>query len=122
MVSLVLVNDPDRRRFRRVQAPVVCRPLGRPLFGRHGQPAVDISQGGIRLYSDEPLEPGERLEIELFLPDQSTITCQVELVWIDTLTANGPAKYDAGMKFIDAPPEVLERLAAVLERVDVKRG
>jgi hypothetical protein len=122
MIFSVVVNDPDRRRFRRVQAPVLCRPVGRALFGPHGQPAVDISQGGIRLYCDEALEPGEHLEIELFLPDQSTITCQVEVVWIDTLTANGPAKYDVGMKFIDAPTEAMESLAVVLERGDAKRG
>ena len=64
----------DRRKFHRVNAPVFCRPLGQPLFGR--RKAVDVSLGGLRVYADEPPMPGDRLELELFLPDQSEVVAR----------------------------------------------
>ncbi len=113
------MSDPkesNRRRFKRVQAPVFCRPMGRPLFAQKSQ-AIDISQGGLRIYSDEKMAPGERLELELFLPDESTITCEVEIVWIDELPKGAPALFDMGLKFIEPDEVEQERLAAVLEGV-----
>jgi PilZ domain len=104
---------PDRRRFPRVKAPVLCRPIGRPLFGGD-QRAIDISAGGVRLYSDEKLKPGDRLELELFLPDGSSVTCATEVVWEDELPQGSPARYDVGVKFLDPNDPELAKLAGVL--------
>lgn len=106
----------DRRAYKRVQAPVYCRPVG--IAFRFLQPKaqpLDISLGGLRIYSDEAIKKGTRLELELFLPDNSGVTCKVEVVWVDALPAGSPARHDVGLKFIDVKPEDRARLAAVLE-------
>jgi hypothetical protein len=107
--------EADRRRFRRVQAPVLCRPIGRKLFGaRDKGDAIDISQGGLRIYADDPMSPGDRLEIELFLPDGSTVECEVEIVWVEELTMGQPARFDMGLRFLDASADLIDRLGTVL--------
>jgi hypothetical protein len=106
-------NESDRRRYRRVQAPVFCRPLGQPLFGKT-QP-IDISQGGLRIYADDELAAGSRLELELFLPDDTSVVCEVEIVWVEALPPSAPARFDMGLKYLDPTDARLERLAMVLE-------
>jgi hypothetical protein len=103
----------ERRRFQRVDAPVFCRPLGQPLFGR--RKAVDVSLGGLRVYADDPPEAGDRLELELFLPDHSELVCTVEVVWVDDLPEGSPARHDVGVKFVSISPADRERLSTVLK-------
>jgi hypothetical protein len=103
----------DRRKFQRVNAPVFCRPMGHPLFGR--RKVADVSMGGLRLYADDPPSAGDRLELELFLPDQSELVCIVEVVWVDDLPEGSPARHDVGVKFVTIHPEDRERLQAVLK-------
>lgn len=102
----------DRRQYPRVNAPVFCRPVGKPLFGRRR--AADVSEGGMRLYADEPPAAGDRLELELFLPDQSELTCRVEVVWVEELPEGSPARYDVGVKFVEISPQQRALLAGVL--------
>ena len=110
-----MVND-DRRKYKRVHAPVYCRPAGIALrFLQAKTMPIDISLGGMRIYADEPVKKGTKLELELFLPDNTSVTCRVEVVWVDTLAAGSPAKHDVGLKFIDVKPADLKRLAAVLD-------
>ena len=106
----------DRRRFQRVNAPVFCRPVGHPLFGR--RKALDVSMGGLRLYADDPPAAGDRLELELFLPDQSELTCTVEVVWVEDLPEGSPARHDVGVKFVSLHPEDQKRLATILSPED----
>ena len=110
-----MTTDADRRRYRRVQAPVFCRPMGISLFGKR-QP-IDISQGGMRIYADEEMAVGSRLELELFLPDETTVVCEAEIVWIEPLPEGAPARFDMGLKYLHPEGARLERLAAVLEKV-----
>ena len=109
-------NREERRRFHRLQAPAYCRPVG-PLAAR-GDLLVDIGLGGVRVYSDEPMEPGDRLEMELRLPDRSTMTFLSEVVWIQELPEDAPAAYDVGFQFLDLAPEDVQALEAVLSRSD----
>ena len=104
----------DRRQFPRVNAPVFCRPVGRPLFGRRR--VADVSLGGMRIFADEPPAAGDRLELELFLPDESEVTCRVEVVWVEPLPEGSPARYDVGVKFVDLEDVDRKRLTVVLER------
>jgi c-di-GMP-binding flagellar brake protein YcgR len=110
-------GEHERRLFKRVQAPVYCRPAGIALkfMQPKQQRPLDISLGGMRIYADEPVKKGTKLELELFLPDQTTVTCRVEVVWIDVLPAGSPAKHDVGLKFIDIKEGDRARLAQVLE-------
>ena len=113
-MSSAAISYANRRRFRRVKAPVFCRPLGKPLFSR-GKEAIDISEGGLRIYADDESAPGDRFKLELFLPDESTVTCRVEVVWIDALPEGSPARFDMGLKFLDPDDPELAKLSAVLE-------
>ena len=103
----------NRREFPRVNAPVLCRPVGKPLFRR--QKPADVSLGGLRLLADEPPTPGDRLELELLLPGGAEITCTVEVVWTDDLPEGSGARHEVGVKFVQIRPEDRARLLATLE-------
>lgn len=103
----------NRRSFPRVNAPVFCRPVGKPLFGR--RQVADASLGGLRLYADEPPNPGDRLELELFLPEGQEVTCTVEVVWVDDLPEGSPARHDVGVKFVNIAEKDRQHLSAVLK-------
>ena len=103
----------ERRQYRRIQAPVYCRPGGVPLLARRRQP-VDLSLGGVRVYSDDRYRVGELMKMEFFAPDVPPVTYTAQVVWIDALPAGQPAKFDVGLKFVDLSPEALRFLATVL--------
>ena len=107
-------GSPDRRRFPRVQAPVLYRVVGPSLFVQPGRTG-DVGLGGMRVYSDERHRPGKRLEIEVFLPDQTTITCWARVIWVEPLARSAGAKYDIGLEFTDITPDDRRRLAWVLD-------
>ncbi len=114
------MSQDDRRRYRRVQAPVFCRPVlqaGQRSVGAQQpkQQTVDISLGGMRIFSGEEVPKGTRFELELFLPDRSTVLCKVEVMWIERLPAGSASNYDVGLKFIEVDPRDLEKLAVVLD-------
>jgi hypothetical protein len=102
----------ERRRFMRVKAPVCYRPAKRRLARRQ---VIDLGLGGMRVYSDEAFRIGTRFEVDLFLPDDSSITCLTEVVWIHPIDGGRPANFDVGLRFLDIPPGDRERLGQVLE-------
>jgi hypothetical protein len=104
---------PERRRYRRIQAPVLIRPVS-PLARRVKPKVGDVSLGGLRAYSDEEQKPGTRLELELLLPDGASATVLAEVVWVMPLAEGAPARYDVGLRFVDVRPEDLGRIARVL--------
>lgn len=106
--------DPhERRRYRRLHAPILIRPVS-ALASRARHEVNDISLGGLRAYSDDKQKPGARFEMELFLPDQSSVTVLAEVVWVETLPEGAPARFDVGLRFVDANPEDLDRVARIL--------
>ncbi len=104
---------PERRRYRRLQAPILVRPVS-ALASRTKRMVNDISLGGLRAYSDEDQKPGARLELELFLSSDTSATVLAEVVWVETLPEGAPARFDVGLRFVDARPEDLERIATLL--------
>ena len=102
----------DRRRFPRLKAPVFCRPAGL-RFHDAGQ-TVDIGLGGARVFADEQVPVGTHFELELLLPDASTIVCKAVVAWIDLLPAGSPASFDLGLRFTDVSEADQRRLASVL--------
>jgi hypothetical protein len=76
--------------------------------------AVDVSLGGLRIFSDEALRVGELLKMEFFLPDVEPVTYTAEVVWIDALPSGSPARFDVGLKFIQLDPAALRLLMQVL--------
>ncbi len=105
----------ERRRFPRLNAPVYFRPAHRRLPRRR---VVDVGVGGMRVYSDESIAVGSRLEVELFLPDASSVTCLTEVVWVRPLDTEAPARFDIGLSFLDVPDEALAQLGQVLASED----
>jgi hypothetical protein len=83
------------------------------FLARHHEP-VDISLGGVRIYTDEKLRVGELLKMEFFLPDVTPVTYTAEVVWIEPLPPGSPARYDVGLKFIQLEPAAIALLMGVL--------
>lgn len=105
----------NRRKFKRIAAPVYCRPAGLRALFEAGRAVNDISLGGIRLYSDESFKLGSRLELEVFLPDQSSVTLTAKAVWIDSLPKDAPAAFDVGFEFLNISQRDQSRLSAFIE-------
>lgn len=104
---------PNRRLYRRLRAPVLIRPVS-PLARRVKPKVSDVSLGGLRAYSDEEQKPGARLELELLFPDEGSVTVLAEVVWVKALPESAPARFDVGIRFVDARPEDLSRIAQLL--------
>jgi len=83
------------------------------FLARQREP-VDVSLGGVRIYSDDELKVGELLKMEFFLPNVKPVTYTGEVVWIERLPDGGPAKFDVGLKFIQLEPAAAELLLKVL--------
>jgi PilZ domain-containing protein len=103
----------DRRRYPRFQADVICRPAGAALF-HHRRNTRDISLGGARVFSDERFPVGRRLDMDVLLPDGSSLRCWADVAWVVELDASHAARYDVGLTFTDMSPSDVQRLAAVL--------
>lgn len=103
----------DRRQYRRIRAALYCRPAGVEFLARQREP-VDVSLGGVRIFSDDAMRVGELLKMEFFLADVPPVTYTAEVVWIEPLEAGAPARFDVGLKFIQLEPEALSLLARVL--------
>jgi c-di-GMP-binding flagellar brake protein YcgR len=107
------VASNERRRYPRVQAPIVYSPMG---LLHHRRATRDVSQGGFRAYADDVLHAGERLEVELWLPDRTSVRCWVRVQWVQRLVDASEARYDVGFQFIDIADADVQRLATVLRR------
>jgi hypothetical protein len=92
---------------------VVCRPAGAVLT-HHKRNTQDISLGGMRVFSDERFRVGGRLDLDVLLPDGTSVRCWAEVVWLVELDAGAPANFDVGLRFTDMAPADIQRLAAVL--------
>jgi hypothetical protein len=75
---------------------------------------VDISLGGLRIFSDEERRVGELLKMEFFLPDVPPVTYTAEVVWVEALDKDAPARFDIGLKFIQLEPDALKLLLRVV--------
>ena len=83
------------------------------FLARHHEP-IDISLGGVRIYSDDKLRVGELLKMEFFLPDVEPVTYTAEVVWIVPLPTGSPARFDVGLKFMQLEPGAITLLMGVL--------
>lgn len=97
---------------------MTCRAAGLHLKQAPPQEPIDISLGGMRIYASEEVRRGARLDLELFLADNSSVTCTVEVVWVETLPPRAPARYDVGLRFLSISELDRRRLAAVLDEAE----
>jgi c-di-GMP-binding flagellar brake protein YcgR len=102
----------DKRKFRRVNAPVYFSYA--PLLSRPATP-LDISPGGLRMYSEQKVKLGKRLELMITLSDGRIIECEGQVVWVKALPSGSPARYDIGVGFLRLSKENEKVLAEYLE-------
>ena len=100
----------DRRHFRRLRAPALWRVAS---VGSALRP-VDVSLGGMRIFSDDLLKIGQRLEIELLVADGDALQFTTRVVWIETLPPGGHARYDVGLEFLHVEDGVRAHLQNLL--------
>lgn len=101
--------------YRRILAPIYHRPTSWFSQGLRRKGATDPSPDvGFLSYSDEPVKLGRLLEMEVFLPDQSSVTVVVEVAWCDPLPPDAPARFDVGMRLVYLEPAATARLDSVL--------
>ncbi len=74
-----------------------------------------MSLGGLRVFSDEEHRPGERLEFELLLEGDETVTFVGKVVWTERLASDAPAIFDNGITYLEISDHNLQRIAAVLK-------
>ena len=99
--------------YPRVRAPVYFTRTVLRFLGRRRR--IDPGLGGLRVYTDEKTKVGTRLEIEVFLPDETSVACTTEVVWVEKLPAGAAARHDVGLRILAIHPHDRERLLKVLE-------
>lgn len=104
----------ERRRFKRVSLPMYFRDVRRRVSKN---PVLDVSMGGLRVYSDEPLQIGERFAIEVVLDSEMSINGVVRVAWIEELPEDEPARYDVGLEIVAAEPDQLKRLKTLIDEI-----
>ena len=106
----------DRRKYRRIRAPLHYRFLGSTAQPSPQGDALDISLGGLRIYSDQKLQIGGLLNLEIRSEGLPPVTCVTEVVRVDTLDPAAPAFFAIGLRFIDLGPFGVKLLLHVLGR------
>ena len=75
---------------------------------------IDLSLGGVRIYSDQRFSKGELLTLELMTVEMTAGTFTAEVVWIDELPAGSPALFDVGLRFRSVDPTQFQALERML--------
>ena len=64
--------------------------------------ANDISEGGLSLTTENRLKVGDRIPIEMMLPDNKTkVSCTGEVVWKREIMKDGIISQGVGVRFLD---------------------
>jgi hypothetical protein len=115
----VLLTESDRRIYPRLKVPMLWRSPG--LIVKLSR-TVNVSMGGARVFSDDRMKIGSKLNLELMPDPETSVQVLARVAWIDELGDGAPARYDVGLEFLDVPEEMVSRLAAILQRdEDYKR-
>ena len=84
---------------------------------------VNVSMGGARVFSDDRMKIGAKLNLELLPEPATSVQVLARVAWIDELPDGSPARFDVGLEFLDVPEEMVSRLGAILQRdEDFKRA
>jgi hypothetical protein len=84
---------------------------GKPFFRSCQETAADLSRGGARICSHEPLAPGRRLLLELDLPDGRLFEAIARVAWARIEPrASESGNYGLGLEFLGGTPDHMARL------------
>lgn len=106
-------NFVDRRAHPRQDLLVSVREPGEASADRW-LTTRDLSAGGMRLLSTHALGKGDRLPLEVLLPDGSWLAVTTKVAWSVKLDVGSSAEYEVGLRFLDLSAEDLERLRPLL--------
>ncbi len=96
-----------------LRAPLIVQKVAidsdRPVFFGYSK---NISRSGLFIATTNPIEPGEQIELEIPLPAPiaTTIRCRCEVVWKRPLGKHLPFEPGMGLKFLDMPESVAEKI------------
>jgi len=98
---------------RNLRSPLIIQKIlingERPAFFGYSK---NISKSGMFIATTNPIQAGEQVELEFQLPAPLTGTarCRCEVVWKRPHGTHLPFEPGMGMRFIDMPVEVSDRL------------
>lgn len=74
--------------------------------------AKNVSRGGIFIATVNPRDPGARFQVEIPLPPPicRNVQCFCEVIWKRDFRPDSPFEPGMGLKFIDLPDELAERI------------
>lgn len=108
-------NGENRRQYPRIQAPIYCWPKYLAIRAKQDSlPLIDISLGGMRIYLQKEVSVNDISEMELLLPDNTTLQCTARVVWLSPLPIWASAKFDVGFQFMDMSADAKKALARIL--------
>ena len=96
-----------------LRAPLIIQKVhidgARPAFFGYSK---NISKSGMFIATTNPIEPGERINLEIPLPPplKGSVRCCCEVVWKRPFGTHLPFEPGMGMKFIDMPAEISAQL------------
>jgi hypothetical protein len=83
------------------------------FFARHVEP-IDISLGGLRIHSDEAHPIGSFLPLDIFFPNVAPVTLTARVMWVRLLGKGAPARFEAGLAFVELTPYALKLLKSAI--------
>jgi len=99
------MTSKERRLFPRVPQPIDARYRLTDEMGTswHAITLINISAGGVRFRTEEPIEPGAPIELQVQLPGlREPLVLRGQAVW-STLQASGVT--ETGVEFLSVTPE-----------------
>jgi hypothetical protein len=82
----------------------------------HDAMVLDVSLGGLRIYSDQKLRIGSALNLELHAEEFPPVACTTQIVRIELLGPEAPAVFGVGVRFVHPDPIAIKVLLHVLGR------
>lgn len=115
-------NSNNRRRHERVDSAIPARIstieperdpwTGRPFFRTLQETCANVSRGGAFIKTDEPLDPGRRILVEIRLPSGQPLEAIGRIAWVKRILSPDRRKSESGVgiEFLGGASEQLQAL------------
>ena len=112
-------RNPNRKSYVRLHAPTYLSTLARRRRGSlRKRQSASVALDALCVYTDDDVEEGTSVELEAFLPDGTTVSCEARVEWVDTFPPGAHARHDVGLRLTAIHPRDEKRLATVVEMPD----
>lgn len=103
----------ERRQAPRVDLNVPVRHTGQTST-EAWRNTRDISATGMRMMAGQAYPKGDRLDLEILLPDGSWLRIIAKVAWSVKLDVGAASEYEVGLRFLELDQQALTRLHALL--------